>query len=57
MEHETLQRQQVEVRVLKTFGIGDRLPEIGETIAVSASRASYLCFLGLAEKRMSDQLK
>ena len=40
--------EQVEVRVLKTFGLGDRLVKPGEMLMVSQSRASYLRFLGLA---------
>ena len=50
MEIETLQQQQVEVRALKVFGLGDKLIEVGEIISVSASRASYLAFLQLVEK-------
>jgi hypothetical protein len=48
MSHE--QQEAVQVKALRVFEIGDERIEAGDTITVSATRASYLSFLGLAEK-------
>jgi len=50
MEPEVKHQQQVEVRAVKVFGLGDRLIEPGTILLVSYTRASYLAFLQLVEK-------
>lgn len=42
-------QEPVEVRAVKTFGLGDTLIEVGGLVQVSRARAAYLKFLGLAE--------
>lgn len=50
MNNEPTQQERVEVRAIKIFGVGDKLVEVGETLMVSHTRASYLKFLQLVEK-------
>ena len=40
---------QVQVCALVSFGLGDRMVEVGQLVSVSKARANYLAFLRLAE--------
>ena len=50
MEPEVKHAQQVEVRAVKIFGIGEKLIEPGTIPIVSYTRASYLAHLELVER-------
>src|SRR5262245_51978554 len=39
----------IEVKVVKQFGLGDRLVEVCEALTVSRARGEYMKFLGLVE--------